>query len=309
MVENQDMTPLVTRVLGAILIAVVAIASTGGWSALGFWSTVAPAYLSVIIASVGLGLALIPVLPLIPIGRMLRRALPRRGRQIDLGIRVLVALIPGTLYFLSEETIPAGDARLPLDDPGLGAVMVMGMAALAYTAVHLSTRELIPFDVRPRRAPTSGPTPWVTTTPEPGEEFWSPEEIEGWRVWSWTGKILKGSFEHDWASTALDADCVVCSEPPGWDCPCGIYAMKERRSLPPPRPGSAIVGKVALSGRVIEHEDGYRASRARMTELWIDDVETARRVASAYPGLRVWLGGSGQKTPSKSPRPRADRIP
>jgi hypothetical protein len=309
MVENQPMTPLVARALGAILITIVAIASTGGLNAVSFWSTVAPAYLAVIIASVGLGVALIPVVPLIPIGRMLRRAMPRRGRQIDLGTRVVVALIPGTLYFLSEETIPAAGARLPVDDSGLGAVMVMWMAAIAYTAVHLSTKRLIPLDTRPPRAPTSGPTPWGTTTPEPGEEFWSPDEIEGWRAWSWTGKVLKGSFEHDWVSTSLDAECVVCSEPPGWDCPCGIYAMKKRRSVPPPRRGSAIVGKVALTGRVIEHEDGYRASRARMTDLWIDDVETARQVASAYPEVRVWHGGFDQKMPSRSPRPRADRIP
>jgi hypothetical protein len=303
------MTPLVARALAAILIAIVVIASTGGSQALGFWSTVAPAYLAVIIASVGLGLALIPVLPLIPIGRFLRRAMPRRGRQLDLGIRVVVALIPGTLYFLSKETIPAAGARLPVEDSGLGAVMVMWIAALAYTAVHLSIKGLNPRDTRPSRAPTSGPAPWVVTTPEPADEFWSPDEIEGWRVWSWTGKVLKGSFEHDWPSESMEAECVVCADPPGWDCPCGIYAMKERRSLPPPRRGSAIVGKVVLAGRVIEHEGGYRASRARVTDLWIDDVETARQVASAYPEVRVWHGGFDQKMPSRSPRPRADRIP
>jgi hypothetical protein len=309
MVKNQPMSSVVTRALGAILIAIVAIASTGGPDAVGFWSTAAPAYLSVIMASVGLGVAMIPVLPMIPIGRMLRRRLPGWGRHIDLGLRGLVALIPGTLYFLSEESIPTMGARLPSEDPGLGTVMVMGMAAVAYTAVHLATRRLVPPETRPPRAPTSGPAPWVITTPEPGEEFWSPDEIEGWRVWAWTGKILKGSFERDWPSSEMEADCVVCVDPPGWDCPCGIYAMKDRRAVPPSRPGSVIVGKVAMSGRVIEHEDGYRASHARITAVWIDDVETARRVALAYPEVRVWSGGFDQKMPSRSPKPRADRIP
>jgi hypothetical protein len=307
--ENQAMIRWVARVLGAILIAGVAIALTGGSPALDFWAIAAPAYLSVIVASVGLGVAMVPVLALIPIGRMLRRVLPDWGRQIDLGSRVVVALIPGTLYFLSEEAIAAGGARLPSADPGLGAVMVMAMAALAYAAVHLTTRGLVPRDPRPPRAPTSGPTPWVTTTPEPPDEFWSPDEIVGWRVWSWTGKVLKGSFEHNWASSSMGADCVVCADPPGWDCPCGIYAMKDRRSLSPSRPGSTIVGKVALSGRVVEHEGGYRSSHARMTELWVDDAETARRIALAYPEVRVWLGGFDQKMPSRSPKPRADRIP
>jgi hypothetical protein len=189
----------------------------------------------------------------------------------------------------------------------------MGTAAVAYTCVHLATGRLARLDLRPPRAPTSGPTPWVTAAREPAEEFWSPDEIEGWRVWAWTGKILKGSFEHHWPTASMEADCVVCDEPPGWDCPCGIYAMKDLRDVPSPRPGSAIIGKVALSGLVVEHEDGYRASHARITELWIDDAETARRVALAYPAVRVWLGtppgGFVQKMPSKSPRPRADRIP
>jgi hypothetical protein len=290
MVENQTMTRVMARVLGAILIAAIAIGSTGGTAAFGFWSTAAPAYLSVIIASVGLGVALVPVLPLIPVGRMLRRALPSAGRRIDYGLRVIVALIPGTFYFLSVESIGADGARLPSEDAGLGAVLVIAMAALAYTFVHLLTGRLARPEPRPLPRPTSGPTPWITTPPEPSEVFWSPDVIEGWRVWAWTGKVLKGSFEHEWPTRSMEAECVVCADPPGWDCPCGIYAMKDLCTLPPPRPGSAIVGKVEMSGRVVEHEEGYRASQARMTEIWVEDPETARRVAVAYPEVSVWLG-------------------
>lgn len=292
------MTRVMARVVGAILIAVVAIASTGGVAAVGFWSSALPAYLSVIIASVGLGVALLPVLPMIPIGRVLRRALPATGRQIDHALRVTVALIPGTFYFLSEESLMVEGARLPSDDAGLGAVMVMAMVALAYACLHLLTCRMAPLEPRPVPRPTSGPTPWITTPPEPAEEFWSPETIAGWRVWAWSGKVLKGSFEHDWPTPWMEADCVVCADPPGWDCPCGIYAMKDRWMLPPPRPGSAILGKVEMSGRVVEHEDGYRASQARMTVLWVGDQETARRVALAYPEVRVRLGSPPEESPT-----------
>ncbi len=292
------MTRVMARVLGAILVAVVAIAATGGVAAFGFWSSALPAYLSVIIASVGLGVALLPVLPMIPIGRVLRRAMPSTGRRIDHALRVTVALIPGTFYFLAEESLVVDRARLPSDDAGLGAVMVMAMVALAYACLHLLTGRMAPLAPRPAPRPTSGPTPWITTPPEPAEEFWSPEAIVGWRVWAWTGKVLKGSFEHEWPTQSMEADCVVCADPPGWDCPCGIYAMKDRWMVPPPRPGSAILGKVEMSGRVVEHEEGYRASQARMTELWVEDPETARRVAQAYPEVSVRLGSPPEESPT-----------
>jgi hypothetical protein len=66
--------------------------------------------------------------------------------------------------------------------------------------------------------------------------------------------------------------------------------MKHLRELPTSRYGSTIVGKVDLWGRVVEHEDGYRASHASITELWVDDVHVARWIARTYPEVRVWLG-------------------
>lgn len=291
------MTPVVARALGAILIAVVAIASTGGLSALGFWYDVVPDYLSVLMASIGLGVAFIPVLPLIPIGRILRRAMPGWGRRVDLTMRAGVLVVPGTIYFLAEGTVGVTDARLPFEDPRFGAVMVMALAALAYSCVHLLTARLEVPERFPRPRPTSGPTPWADARPEPSEEFWSPDPIQGWRVWKWNGRVLKGSYERDWPLDRLKADCVVCDDPPGWDCPCGIYAMKDHRSLPSSRSGPTIVGKVELSGRVVEHEDGYRASNARITELWIDDPLAARWIALAYPEVRVWAGSPVGESP------------
>jgi hypothetical protein len=306
-VENPVMTPAVARALGAILIATIVVVSTGGLPAVGFWYT----YLSLVVASIGLGVALIPVLPLIPIGRMLRRLMPGWGRRVDLALRAAVAVIPGTLYFLSEGTVVVAGARLPSDDPELGVVIVVGMVALAYTSVHVLAGRLHTPEPRPLPRLTAGPTPWAITQPEPSEEYWSPDLIEAWRVWTWNGRVLKGSFEHDWPTHRMRADCVVCAEPPGWDCPCGIYAIKDRGLLPLPRRGCVIIGKVMLSGRVVEHEDGYRASQARITEVWADDPETTWRLALAYPEVGVWLvdGSPGQVMPSRSPRPWADRIP
>ena len=51
-----------------------------------------------------------------------------------------------------------------------------------------------------------------------------------------------------------------------------------------------VTSKVELWGSVVEHEDGYRASHARITELWVDDAQVARWVALTYPEARVWLG-------------------
>lgn len=287
MSDNLVMTTVVARSLGAILIAAVVIAATGGLSAVGFWSKALPGYLSVIIASVGLGVAFLPLLPLIPIGRMLRRASPRWGRPADLAMRVVVALIPGTLYYLAADPISAGGARLPSGDPKLGVVLVVAFAALGYTVIHVLTGRLEVAERFPRPRPTSGPASWGATPEEPDDEFWSAEPVVGWRTWKWNGRVLKGMFERDWPSHLMEADCVVCPDPPGWDCPCGIYAMKHLRQLPTSKHGSTIVGKVSLWGRVVEHEDGYRASNAAITELWVDDVQVARWIALTYPDVRV----------------------
>jgi hypothetical protein len=62
-------------------------------------------------------------------------------------------------------------------------------------------------------------------------------------------------------------------EVPGDECQCGFYAMSSLRGLlaeADPRylhHEGAVLGRVALAGKVIEHEHGYRAERARILEL------------------------------------------
>jgi hypothetical protein len=71
-----------------------------------------------------------------------------------------------------------------------------------------------------------------------------------------------------WAGPVLHAH-----ETPHAGNPAGIYALAQR---PAPRGDSrteyfiqGVYGTVALTGTVVEHEDGYRAERATIRDLWL----------------------------------------
>jgi hypothetical protein len=63
--------------------------------------------------------------------------------------------------------------------------------------------------------------------------------------------------------------CVACGPHPApqEECSCGFYAMKTLSSVEPWGGPHTILGRVELAGKVIEHEFGYRAQHARVTEL------------------------------------------
>lgn len=81
--------------------------------------------------------------------------------------------------------------------------------------------------------------------------------------------------------------------PPVLACECGIYAYKtladaEARvsdgvwfSLKPGTMGRAW-GCIKLWGRLIEHEDGYRAEFAYPSALWCESAELAAKIAALY---------------------------
>lgn len=106
-------------------------------------------------------------------------------------------------------------------------------------------------------------------------EAWSPAPVTGYRVWEWNGNALKGA-KVAWRRPWLSAECL--SDIPGDDVPhseercgkpaCGIYATKELGPFYELYGESlfdeAVVGVVALSGKVVEHERGYRARHARV---------------------------------------------
>jgi hypothetical protein len=101
-------------------------------------------------------------------------------------------------------------------------------------------------------------------------------EAIGWRAW----RVVVHEDELRLASVLYDAvwpdgeplvaACEHGHRAPDFDCACGIYAAKRLELALPYRVGrddrrtlGRVVGLVALSGDVIEHRDGWRASHAR----------------------------------------------
>lgn len=79
-------------------------------------------------------------------------------------------------------------------------------------------------------------------------------------------------------------------ETPGEDCSCGIYAAKSRLHLETLDYHDDVIGELALVGKVIVAENGYRAERARPLRLWVpfDDWDCAAPLAQRY-GVTVGL--------------------
>jgi hypothetical protein len=50
------------------------------------------------------------------------------------------------------------------------------------------------------------------------------------------------------------------------------------------------VGRVNLSGLVVEHETGYRASNATILDLWARSPFVADQLAALYPDVKVHRG-------------------
>ena len=120
------------------------------------------------------------------------------------------------------------------------------------------------------------------------------EPILAWRSWTLTGRrdgvglllrpVTAGS--RPWRPLEVaQATCRLAwsHEAPNVDCTCGLHATREvdllRRTRCP-----AVLGRVALWGRVIEHEHGYRARFAYPQRIrlicqfcfWQSSAETSR---------------------------------
>lgn len=98
------------------------------------------------------------------------------------------------------------------------------------------------------------------------------QPIVAWRAWTafarkdWSKPRLLpiAGDTHPWPP--LEPACGSCRrrrfhQVPGLDCTCGLYAVREAHLLRRTR-DPAAVGTVALWGRVVEHELGYRAEFA-----------------------------------------------
>lgn len=112
-------------------------------------------------------------------------------------------------------------------------------------------------------------------------EVWSPTPVIGFRAWSVEVDGLRG-VRAMWTSPTLAATCErifgsrtdrevphtdgTCGPPA-----CGIYATHEIETLLASGLTDSLadlaVGTVALSGKVVEHEHGYRAKTATITSI------------------------------------------
>jgi hypothetical protein len=111
----------------------------------------------------------------------------------------------------------------------------------------------------------------------------STEPILGWRIWNLAEEPFRlepaGSGVDAWEpGRAVHARCgaspiLTWRHPhvaPDPDCSCGIYGATSLEVFDRPRPAWApptVVGTVALWGRVIEHERGWRAAFAYPARL------------------------------------------
>jgi hypothetical protein len=128
-----------------------------------------------------------------------------------------------------------------------------------------------PAPAKPKRVRRPRPQP------APVPEFWTPALVVGFRMWDLRGSLW-GAVK-PWDRPEHEARCLSgrgssAADVPHTDgrCghpPCGLYCFKEPEQLIgafglPTGSRLAVVGLVALSGKVVEHERGYRAQKARV---------------------------------------------
>jgi len=149
----------------------------------------------------------------------------------------------------------------------------------------------------------------------PLPEMWSPHPVIGFRYWKIDLDGLHGIRGHRWDGPVMRARCRPRRGAPapgeiphtagecGWP-PCGIYALRDPRDLVtsygrdsawsrlvvPERPllEPGAFGAVSLTGRVVEHERGYRAAGAGAIGLvvvaprWLAVVEHPDEVRRVF---------------------------
>ena len=115
--------------------------------------------------------------------------------------------------------------------------------------------------------------------------------IVGCRVWRWDETGLKSVNSIPWQpGRALAATCAQPSthESPQGDCRCGVYAAKTFDGLRRMRYTESerwIRGEVFMWGRMVEHEDGWRAQFAYPKSL----IVPVSILPSAMSLIESWL--------------------
>jgi hypothetical protein len=209
----------------------------------------------------------------------------------------------------------AAPPRLALPAPAVSSAPAVPAAARAPAAAKAAK----PRKAAPRR-------PRVPRAPLP--EFWSPRAVLGFRIWELRTRLY-GAWRA-WDRPFREARCVSGrterddGEVPHTDgrCgypPCGIYAFNEPAQLLAAfeLPGGSrryVYGLVELSGKVVEHERGYRGQRAtvvaaavvgrgqlvrvegraRLEALFTAPEEAVTALAADDPATVEELSGAGQ---------------
>ena len=278
---------------GLVLAAVVGVpitvlGLTGGLWAIPFWFE---ALFSLVVSYVfgPMPFWVVGILPSMAVIWVLGKIFPNREEIIGMAISGLLWVVGGTICFFTQIRLDDSRVRLPADPVQLGVLAVIGVSLLTSWTLLRAAEVMGPTSPA---GPPAAPLPaqeWV----EPDSEFWSPQPIVAWRAWRWTGSTLRGVFS-DWVSSEFEASCDECDEPPGWGHVCGVYAV------PSPQLLSAfinadVIGRVELSGLVIEHEGGFRASHVRILELWARRRDIVERLRIAFPSIEIHLGDPPDK--------------
>jgi hypothetical protein len=171
------------------------------------------------------------------------------------------------------------------------------------------------------------------------------EPMVGYRMWAYTigGRraqlhslrspifSLHPLAKSDWDGGASGWVCASCDlyghVAPDEDCTCGFYAVKLLSQLVAPVPpgtsesgvnqgveSGIVLGRVELAGKIIEHDYGYRAERARIAELIpIRGTERTVMRLGARLGLPIGRPVAPTYTPAnpgaKDPTPRGPSTP
>lgn len=154
-------------------------------------------------------------------------------------------------------------------------------------------------------------------------ETWSPTPVLGYRIWDLRMEGLFG-VRVRWERPELDAVCklsVSDGEIPHTDgrcgrLGCGVYAAKDvgslLRSFVAGKQSGFAVGLVGMSGKVVEHERGYRAAHAAVLALVV--AGSANLVFTDDPALIAkifddpWTITGAEMRPEQSSEDLHDQI-
>jgi hypothetical protein len=169
-------------------------------------------------------------------------------------------LLLRTLYWAAKPAKPAKSGHAPIVTPPPGS------------SSPVSPVEQVPNS--PATLTLAWPIPDEAPLVVPAEQWQRRSELLAWRFWglgrsSADGGVRLKSFRAPWVwdGPAFGGHRLPTESP---FSRAGVYALK----APPPRRADVhwseecwVSGWVALSGRVVEHEHGYRAERAVIRRL------------------------------------------